>query len=200
MPHINLIQEQRLAVLANERKARSYFAVFAGVLAVSGLTYGFFGMETIIVARQAAAIEAQNKRNAPLAKQIEENGKQLAELTPRLATLEDAAAITDRWDHILTHLAVQTPQSSWLTGVRCQGSDPAKPIQVTFLGIATGQTPIGEFILRLQNLKDLENVSLRFTNEKLISTTTGIEFQIDSDLFGTAEKKVKSVTEEEVKK
>ena len=192
MPYINLIQEQRLATQAGERKSRSFFLVFVSVLAVSGAAYGFLSVETLLVSRQAANVEAQNKKNEPIQKQIDANGDQLAELTPRMKTLEDAQIATDRWNRILNHLAVQTPQAAWLTGIRCQGSDPTKPIQVSFLAIATGQSPIGEFMLRTQNLKDLENVNLRFTNEKLISTAKGIEFQIDAELAGTAEQKVKT--------
>lgn len=192
MPYINLIQEQRLASQANERKSRSYFLAFVGVLSLSGVTYGFLSMESLMVNRQAENIQKQNEKNAPLAKQIEQNAKDLAELTPRLKTLEDAQTVTDRWDRILNHLATQTPSSTWLTGMRCSASDASKPIQLSFLGIATGQSPIGEFIMRLQNLKDLDNVNLRYTNEKLVSNGKGIEFQLDADLAGTTEQKVKT--------
>jgi Tfp pilus assembly protein PilN len=192
MPYVNLIQEQRLTAQANERKARSFFLTFVGVLAVSGLGYGFLSMETLLVNRQADNVQAANKKNAPLEKQINQNAKDLADLTPRLKTLQDAQTVTDRWNRILNHLAVQTPTSAWLTGLRCSAADATKPIQVSFMGIATAQSPIGEFILRLQNLKDLDNVTLRYTNEKLVTNGKGIEFQIDSDLTGTAEQKVKS--------
>lgn len=192
MPYVNLIQEQWLGTQANERKARSFFFVFVGTLAVSAAAYGFLSMETLLVGRQAESILAQNKKNQPLVTQIEQNGKELAELTPRLKTLEDAGVMTGRWDRILNSLTMQTPQSAWLTGLRCSSADPTKPIQVTFLGIAASQTPIGEFILRLQNLSDLDNVNLKFTNEKLVATTKAIEFQVESDLAGTAEQKVKT--------
>lgn len=199
MPYINLIQEQRLAAQANERKARSFFFLFAGILVASGAAYGFLSMEAMMVGHQADTIEAQNKKNAPLVKQIDQNSKDLADLTPRLKTLEDAQTITDRWNRILNHLVVQTPGSAWLTGLRCMSSDPTKPIQVSFLGVAQAQSPIGEFILRLQNLTDLENVNLRFTNEKLIVDSKAIEFQVDADLAGTAEQKVKTEDGEEKK-
>jgi Tfp pilus assembly protein PilN len=192
MPYVNLIQEQRIAAQTNERKSRTFFLAFVGVLAVSGVAYGFLSVETLFVSRQAHNIDEQNKRNAPIQKQIDDNGKLLADLTPRLKTLTDAQETTDRWNRILNYLPMQTPQSSWLTGIRCQSADPTKPIQISFQGIAVSQTPVGEFMLRLQNLKDLENVNLKFTNEKLISATKGIEFQIDSDLAGTAEQKVKT--------
>ncbi|HWA83340.1 MAG TPA: PilN domain-containing protein [Fimbriimonadaceae bacterium] len=190
MPYINLIQEQRLGAQANERKARTFFFVFIGSMVASGLAYGFLSMETLLVGRQADAIQAQNKKNEPLVKQIDENGKALADLTPRLKTLEDAAVMTGRWDRILSSLTTQTPQSAWLTGLRCSASDPTKPIQIQFLGVASSQSPIGEFILRLQNQADLDNVNLKFTNEKLIASSKAIEFEVDSDLKGTAEQKV----------
>lgn len=191
MPFINLIQEQRLVAQANERKSRSFFLTFVGVLTASGLAVSFLTMETIIAGRQASGVEAQNKKNAPLVSQIDQNAKALAELTPRVKTLEDAQVITSRWSRILEHLAVQTPHSTWLTTMRCLGSDPTKPIQISFAGIATAQSPIGEFIMRMQNLADLDNVNLKFTNEKLIANKTGIEFQVDADLVGTTEQQVK---------
>lgn len=192
MPYINLIQEQRLAAQANERKARSFFFAFIGTLVVSACTYGYLTMEGVFIGRQAAAVEAENKKNEPLVKQIEENGKLLAELTPKLKTLEDAKIVTDRWNRIMNHLSVQTPADAWLTGIKCATTDPTKPIQISFSGVSMAQSPVGEFILRLQNLKDLDNVNLRFTNEKLISETKAIEFQVDADLVGTAEQKVKT--------
>ncbi|HTQ09338.1 MAG TPA: PilN domain-containing protein, partial [Fimbriimonadaceae bacterium] len=141
---------------------------------------------------QTSNITAEIKKNAPITKQIDQNGKDLAELTPRLKTLQDAAVSTGRWDRILTHLTVQTPTATWLTGIRCEASDPTKPVQVDFSGIGASQSPIGEFMLRLQNLDDLDDVNLKFTNEKLISASKAIEFEIDANLTGTAEQKVKA--------
>lgn len=192
MPYINLIQEQRLTAQANERKARSFFFTFIGALVASVSTYGYLTMEGVFVSRQAAVVEAQNKLNEPLVKQIDENGKALADLTPKLKTLQDAKDVTDRWNRILNHLAVQTPSDAWLTGLRCAGSDPTKPITISFLGISTAQSTVGEFILRLQNQHDLDNVNLDHTNEKFISDDKAFEFKVDADIVGTAEQKVKT--------
>ncbi len=200
MPYVNLIQEQRLAAQANERKARSFFSVFVGALVVSGLAFGFLTMDALIISHQANRIEIENKRNAPIEKQIDQNGKDLADMTPRMKTLQDAATVTERWDRILTHLTVQTPQTTWLTGIKCSASDATKPIQVSFSGIASAQTPIGEYIMRLQNERDLDNVNLKFTNEKLVAESKAIEFQIDSDIVGTAEQKLKPDAQGDEKK
>lgn len=191
MPYINLIEEQRLAIKANERMARTFFAVFVGILVAGGGTYGFLTFSAEAVAGQAAEVQAQNQKNAPIEKEIEANQQLLAELTPRLATLTDAQVITDRWNHILTHLTMQTPSQAWLTGVRCQSSDPAKPIEISFNGVAEAQAPIGEYTMRLQNLPDLENVNLKYTNEKLVADKTGTEFEIGASIVDTSEKKTK---------
>jgi Tfp pilus assembly protein PilN len=191
MPYINLIEEQRLAIRANERSARTFFVVFVSVLVASAGAYGFFTFQAESLAGQAAEVEAQNQKNAPLVKEIEANQKLIAELTPRLSTLTDAQLMTDRWNRLLKHLTMQTPNSAWLTGMRCTFSDPLKPIEISFNGAAEAQAPIGEFMLRLQNLPDLENVNLKYTNEKLIATQTATEFEIGADIVDTAEKKVK---------
>jgi Tfp pilus assembly protein PilN len=192
MPYINLIQEQRLAAQTGERKARSFFFLFVGVLVASGVGFGFFSMDSLITNNQAKIIEDQNKKSAPLVKQIQANGQALADLTPRLKTLQDAAEMTTRWDHVLNHLVFQTPPSTWLTGLRCSASDPTKPVQISFIGVGASQSPIGEFILRLQNLKELDNVNLKYTNEKVVASSKAIEFEIDADLAGTATQKVKT--------
>ncbi|MFI5384911.1 MAG: PilN domain-containing protein [Fimbriimonadales bacterium] len=199
MPYVNLIQEQRQAAQANERQAKSFFFLFVGVLVTSGIVYGLTSMDAMFVSRQAHTVQEQNKKNAPIVKRIDQNALDLAALTPRLKTLEDAAVITSRWDRILTHLTTQTPPSAWLTGVRCSAADPTKSIQVSFAGVAAAQSPIGEFILRLQNLKDLDNVNLKFTNEKVVATSRAVEFQVDADLAGTAEQKVKKEAEGDAK-
>jgi Tfp pilus assembly protein PilN len=191
MPYVNLIQEQRLAAQANERKARSFFFLFVGVLVVSGGAFGAFSMDAMLVSHKAALIDAENKKNAPIVTQIDKNAKDLADLMPRLKTLEDAGIITGRWDRVLSHLSVQTPSSTWLTGLRCQGSDPTKPIQISLVGVGAAQSPIGEYIMRLQNSSDLENVHLKYTNEKLISTQKAVEFEVDCDIAGSAEQKAK---------
>jgi len=51
------------------------------------------------------------------------------------------------------------------------------------------QQPVGELILRLQNSADLANVSLSYTQEKLIQQTKTTEFQVTADLNGTEPKK-----------
>jgi hypothetical protein len=50
------------------------------------------------------------------------------------------------------------------------------------------QQPVGDLILRLQNSSDMGNVTLAYTQEKLINQLKTTEYQVVADLVGTAPK------------
>jgi Tfp pilus assembly protein PilN len=196
MPYINLIQEQRLARKRNESKTRTFTFVFLGAAVAAVLGFGFFYLQSALLHAEKTRLEAQLARNAPLIAQIAEYQEQYAEIAPRLKTLEDAQTVSARWGRIMTHVSLQTPKPAWLTAIRVQANDPAKPIGLSFVGVAPAQEPISEFILRMQNSKDLENVNLKFTQEKLINTFKAVEFEVTADIVGTTEAKPKIQEEE----
>ena len=199
MPLINLIQEQRLARRRNEAKARSFFFVFIGSAVASLAGFGYFWLEGESLGREKSQLEQQIQKNAPLVKQIDEYQSQYGILSPRLKTLEDAQLVSGRWARILTHVATQTPSPTWLTAMRVSASDSSKPISLSVQGVSPGQEPISEFILRLQNSKDLENVGLKYSQEKMMQMTKAVEFEVTADIVGTAEAKPKEETEGEKK-
>jgi Tfp pilus assembly protein PilN len=198
MPVINLIQEQRLARKRNESKTRTFTFAFLGAAAASVLGFGFFFVQSAMLHAEKSRLEAQLERNAPLVKQIQEYQRLYGEIAPRLKTLEDAQMVSGRWGRIMTHISRQTPKPTWLTAMRVQANDPTKPISLSLVGVAPAQEPISEFILRMQNSKDLENVNLKFTQEKMVNTLKAVEFEVTADIVGTAEAKPK--LEEEVSK
>jgi Tfp pilus assembly protein PilN len=189
MPLINLIQEQRLAIKRDERKSRSYFFAFAGIGVLSAM--GFFAqmIETDALDGKEKTLQAEIQRVRPLLNQIQANERAYNDMSPKVSTLEDAQASTARWDRVLDHLAKQTPAKVWLTAIRCTAPDPEKPVAVTFTGLAPSQDPIGEYILRLQNSSDLEEVNLKYTQEKIVQQEQGIEFEIDANIADSAQKK-----------
>jgi Tfp pilus assembly protein PilN len=189
MPFINLIQEQRLGIRRDEMQARTYlyaFAVIAGISIFSAL--GFY-IDAEATKGEESRLRFQLDEIKPLTAQIDQVNTLDSQLEPRVQILQKAQVITQQWDHLLTHFATQTPDHIWLSGVRCQATDPAKPITVTISGISNAQEPVGDFILRLNNLADVENVQLRFTQEKNAATYKGIEFQVDADIKDSIEKK-----------
>lgn len=200
MPFINLIQEQRLQARTDERKARTFFMVFALTGAASVTAFGFLAFLTEVTSSERSRLQAAVQKNAPVVREIEENQKQISELNPRLQTLEDAQVLTERWGRILGHIATQTPKGTWLTGIRSVSTNPDQPIELSLVGISDTQERIAEFILRIQNSADLENVQLRFTQEKLVQQGRGIEFDMKAGIVGTAVEKAKDEAKEEGKK
>lgn len=196
MPFINLIQEQRLEARRNERKARVFFMSFAGTAIVSVGALGLLMFQTEMARSQESALKAHAQKMQPLVKRIEDNKALYDDMAPRMSTLENAQIVTGRWGRILDHISKQTPDQTWLTAIRCVASDPVKPVTVTFAGLSNKQLLVGEYILRLQACPDLSNVQLRFTAEKMVVSGRRIEFEIMSDVEGTADKPVK----EQIKK
>ncbi|HWD41828.1 MAG TPA: PilN domain-containing protein [Fimbriimonas sp.] len=189
MPIINLIQEQRLAAQKREQRARIAFTTFVGVLAAGVLGYGYLFYEKQALSTKAASLNQTIQKMAPIVAQINDCKKQQSLLDPRFQTLEDAAKTSGRWTHILTHLETQTPAGTWLTGMQCQAVQQDKPVSIVLTGTSKAQEPISEFILRVQNEPNLENVNLHFTQEKRSMTGKAIDFEIGADVAGTLDKK-----------
>jgi Tfp pilus assembly protein PilN len=189
MPFINLIHEQRVAAERADRKSKLFFLAFVAVMISSAGGFAVISFQNKGVHDLEAALQAQIERAKPLIAQTQANQLEKSKLTPRLSTLEDAQGDTQRWGRVLNYLTTQTPPETWLTAVRCASPDPKKPVNVTFAGVAMSQVPVGEFILRMQNSPDLGNVSLSYTQEKLIQQTKTTEFQVNAEINGTAPKK-----------
>lgn len=187
MPLINLIQEQRLTTRRLERKTRAFFLAFVATSVGSAGAFGLVSFAVENLRTEEARLNNQLRKNEPLVVKIEENAKEVGKLEPRLKTLEDAQLVTARWGRLLQHVSTQTPSETWLTALRAVGSDPAKPISISFVGVSTSQAAIGEFMQRLQNSADLENVNLKYSQEKLATNVRAVEFEIAADVAGTAE-------------
>ncbi len=197
MPFINLIEEERIARKRAEQKTRFAFLGFVASLGVSVFGAGVLLFMNEALGSEVSKLRSEAQKQAPLLSQIETNTKAYNELAPRLTSLEDAQEATNRWSDILAHLTTQTPVGITLTGIRCVASDPTKPIEANFTGISNRLDLIGESILRLQGCERLENVNLRFAQERATAEGRNIEFDINSQLAGTAEQKPKDESKNE---
>lgn len=199
MPSINLIHDQRQAFRRQERQSRVGFVVFAAAIGL-GLA------ATVVVQFESARLRAEEvrlrtdlKKLEPIVRRIEQNDKDVALMRPRLKMLEDAQKVSGRWQRILGHLVTNTPRETWLTSFRASAADPQKAVQVTFVGLGKAQTSIGDLLLRTQNCPDLENVTLRFTEERMTPTSRSIQFEFGAEVAGTQPPKPKEKKSEEEK-
>lgn len=170
--------------------------VGAGVTTLLG--YGVLMFHAQTLRAEIGRLLVELNKLSPIIAQIEENEKEQGTLTPRLQTLQQAQQQTDRWTHILQHLRTQTPSETWLTAMQSSALQADKPTSLVIQGVSRAQEPIGEFILRIENEPDLENVALHYTQEK--HSTTGnkaIDFEMAADISGSEDQK--PVTKEEGK-
>ncbi len=190
MPIVNLIYEQRLAVEQRERQTRMLVLTMVGVGALAFLATGFFLFETARFQLMSGELEARKQKLKPMMDQLAGNQLDLRDMEPRLKTLRDAVKLTEQWNRIMDHVAVNTPGDVWFTSFRSNVSDPARGVQVSFGGYGTTQSAIGELQLRLATSTDLSKVGLRFSQERLIDQARALEFQIDATVTGTEKKPV----------
>ena len=197
MPLINLIETRRIAARREERSTRIGLLTLCGTASVCILGYGFLFLQAEGLSQEERTLAANNKKLEPLLKRIDEDERERADLEPRLKTLGDAQKLTGRWGRILQHMSYNTPNGSWLTAVRCV-AEAEKPVTVSVAGVGQDQSEAAEFMMRVQNAADLENVRLNFTQEKMLDKTSAIEFEVGADIVGTTPP-VKVTTEEEKK-
>jgi Tfp pilus assembly protein PilN len=186
MPTINLIYEQRFQKRQREQRSRMLVLGTVGAAAMIFLVCGYFVFETARYTIQSNQLEARRQELKPLMAEVDANKAELAQLQPRLKTLETALKDTERWSRLMNHLAANTPDGIWLTNIRCQNPDPTKGTMVQFTGNSVNQDLVGAFILRMDASEDLENVELKFTQERIIEGGKAIEFEITGQVVGTA--------------
>ncbi len=164
---------------------------------LSGAGFGLQQLELERMGSQEARLKAQIQEVAPLLDQMHGAEADYQRLAPRLKTLEGAQNVTSRWSRILDHLSKNVPDGLWMTALRTNSADPEKPIEVSFVGVAKAQEPVGELIMRLQNSADLQTVGLRYTQEKMVQDTRATEYEVSGTITGSAPDKPKDATKEE---
>lgn len=185
MPTINLIYEQRVLKRQREQRSRMMVMTTLGLAGMMALVSGYLMFESARFTIQSAQLEARREKLKDAMAAVERNKEAIAELQPRLTTLEAAQKDTERWSRLMAHLTTNTPTGVALTNLKCSQSDPTKGIQVLFNGRSVSQDAVGAMILRIDASEDVENVQLRFTQERVVEGGTAIEFEVNGQLTGT---------------
>lgn len=195
MPFINLIHEQRLQIRQREQQIRILTLVAFGVGSLAFLAVGFFLFNTARYQVMIGTLEAKKRALQPLIEQLEANERDQAGLEPKLTTLTNATKATEQWSKLMEHLLVNMPKSVWLTKIQTQLGMEADGggVNVTFGGYSLNHDEIGEFLLRLESCQDLEGVTLRFSQERLVEKSNLLEFEIFASISGSkVTKKIKA--------
>ncbi|MCS7209933.1 MAG: PilN domain-containing protein [Fimbriimonadales bacterium] len=189
MAVINLIaQEQQLKRVA-ERKVRLLGLGWLGTATLIGVGWVGLLLYAGALTLQRAQVEEQIVKLRPTVQQLQRVQAELSALQPLVSTLQNARKDTGRWQQLFQHFAQHTPENCFLTGAELgKRSDPKKPLEITLKGIAATQQLVGEFMLRLNQHPELEQVRLDYSQERTLGEQqTAVEFQITAHIKGTAQ-------------
>lgn len=189
MAVINLIAQEKQLRRVAERKVRlaGMSWLLAGMLV--GLGWGGLMLYANTLLQQRAEVEAQLTQLRPTLQQLQRVQTELNALRPLVETLRNAHKDTKRWQQLFQHLSQHTPEGCFLTGAELgKRADPKRPLEITLKGIAQTQQLVGEFMLRLNQHPELEQVRLDYSQERPLSEhITAVEFQITAHIKGTAQ-------------
>lgn len=182
MPLVNLIEEQRIQVKQGESRARLLLVASGVIGCICFLAGGFFGLQAIVMNAMSNDLEQKEEALKPFTDELEQNELLYAELSPRLETLEKAQTKTLQWRVVLDYMTKNTPNGLYLTGLRCQQQALDQPVLITIVGNAQSQEAVSALLLRLELQPDLEQPSLRFTQEKKTELGDAVEFEVVTTL------------------
>lgn len=200
MPNINLIAEQREALRKSAKLTRLWFIAFLGAAGIGLLSFGFLFIQGEALSAQLKNLKAKTEELKPIKELIEKTKQANSMLIPRVQTLQTARLDTERWFRVLDHFSMSVPHNTWLTQVTAvQPNEATKPVELHLTGMSAEQVLVGELMLRLQRLEDLNQLALKYTEFKKTTNGNGIEFQIACAVSGTEEQQ-KRTSDESKKK
>jgi len=161
MPNINLV-----AVRRDEKRQITTLSrqLFMGLVA-SGLilVVTFLGMEGLKLEKrnELAALDKKMDLLKPKLAQIEQRRRDIAELKPRVDTLDNARLSTLRWRAFMSVLSDATLANVFFTEMSTAGN-PATPT-VSLKGVAPTNTIVGEVQQRLTKTNMFDDVAVPST-------------------------------------
>jgi Tfp pilus assembly protein PilN len=161
MPNINLIAARREEKKRLERTTRQLFFGVAGSLGVLMTLSLYLGAQRLEANGNLHEIETRMAKLQPVLDEIARVKKDTDELTPKVATLRDAKAGTQKWRAVLQVVSGAVPRQTWLSGMSATGTGDDTTINLT--GVSGSQALVGETMTRLGAHPLFDKVELRYT-------------------------------------
>ena len=187
MPSINMIAPRRMEKLRLEKRARYLAFIFVAeivLVVLIGMGLSFKWWET---ASQSANYDAQLTKLKPTVDEIESYRSSTKKLKPKLDLLDEAKERTMSWYGMLDKMMETLPLHCRLTRMsivstsNSDTSSAAKTQQLTLFGVAVSQAKVGETMLRMQGVPELDNVELHYAQTPPNKVSKDVEFEIGAE-------------------
>lgn len=186
MPSINMIAPRRAEKQRLERDMRRLVLVILAELIIAVGLGGWACTKAYTMRVSINRLDTQIAKLQPVVKEIEQYEDATKQLTPKMDLLAEAKDSTMRWYNSLDRLTQSLASSTYLTRLSTSMDASSKSAQstISLTGVSGSQERVGETILRLQSIPDLENVDLHYTRKLNSNNQNGFEFEIGAMMKG----------------
>lgn len=183
MPSINMIAPRRAEKRRAERDMRRLAMVILAELVFAVCLGGYVCTKLWATRCQISDNQAQITKLQPQVREIERYESDTAQLTPKLGLLNQAKIRTMRWYNTLDKLTQSMPAQTYLTRLSTgKGSPTDTTVTVSLTGVSSAQANVGEAMIRLQSVPDLQSVELHYTQKACVNTSPAVEFEIGAGM------------------
>ncbi len=175
------------------KRLKSVFAVLA-VLYLGALFLIFLGQRRELNARttelktltlQKEELVKKSARYVELRTKLDGIRRSESVLEKRFALAGVIAAKSISWSVVLKRLSRDIPGGVWLRSLSTSGDGPEKVVR--FLGTATSNIAVADFVFTLENSGHLVDVDLSYSQKRDFGSKTVFDFEIAAKLKKTIE-------------
>ncbi len=180
MPSINMIAPRRAEKKRLERDMRRLVFVimmeFIFLLGVGGWVF----TRLLSLNGQIVDMGVELSKLQPTVRTIEEYEKATLAITPKLELLNQAKDRTMRWFTVLDALTQSLPTTTCLTRISTGASDKKdlNSVSLVIAGQSISQASVGDVMLRMQTIPNLQDISLHFTQDVDVGRNKLTDFEI----------------------
>lgn len=188
MPTINMIANRRAEKRRQEQNVRKLIYGISAEVGCLIIAISVLSIRQLNVRSHEVDLTAQMQNLQPKVNKINALQSQIAELQPKVKTLDGAKQDTLFWYSNLYSVASSLPDKTWFTslGIGGEGGAPgsgagADPT-INITGTTLNQALVGETMLRMNQSPGMDHIVLSFVQQQKTGSTDTVSFQMTAHL------------------
>lgn len=188
MPTINMIANRRTEKRRQEQNVRKLIYGISAEVGCLIIAISVLSVRQLTVRGHEVDLTAQMQNLQPKVNKIQALQTQIAELQPKVRTLDGAKEDTLFWYSNLYGITASLPDKTWFTSLgiggaggapgAAAGADPT----ISITGMTLNQAMVGEAMLRMNQSPGMDHVVLAFVQQQKTGSTDTVAFQMTAHL------------------
>jgi len=178
------IRKWRLAFAAS---AACYLLFLAAVFALQRMELkGLKAAEAALIS-QKDALSQRSSEYALLTKKLSDIHAAEGELSQRIGVASELKDRRVSWSFVLKKLSHEVPKGVWLRSLSTSDVQGTTDKKVKFLGSATNNRAIADFIFKIENSGSFRDAALSYSQKREMGGTSVYDFEVYATLRKTGE-------------